>query len=161
MGCWSDPTRGAWIAALDHAAAQAEDIVLVAHSLGCLAVAWWAASSVQVGKVRAALLVAPPDVERTDVDSRLSCFAPTPLIRLPFPAILVASRNDRYARFERSREIAESWGAVLVDAGHLGHINAASRVDEWPEGERLLDALIAVPKALPAAHDQTENACGR
>jgi uncharacterized protein len=48
--------------------------------------------------------------------------------------ILVASRNDPYCSYERAEDFAYAWGAVVVDAGESGHINAASGHGPWPEG---------------------------
>ena len=43
LGCWDDPIRNVWMSRIDQAIYEARgDIVLVAHSLGCHAVAWWA-----------------------------------------------------------------------------------------------------------------------
>jgi uncharacterized protein len=140
---WTDPDPGAWTRALAEAVlAMAEPPVLVAHSLGCLTVARWAAEE-PVVRVAAALLVAPPDVERGDTPPELRPFAPVPTKPLPFPCVIVASRDDPYASFERSAAFAESWGGRLVDAGMAGHINSAAGFGPWPEGERLLRELLA------------------
>jgi predicted alpha/beta hydrolase family esterase len=153
LGDWDRPSRALWVSRLDRAIArEREPVVLAAHSLGCLAVAWWAAeaSGDRLQKVRAALLVAPPDVDRPGADPRLGQFAPAPSAPLPFPALLIASRDDRYARFERLAMLAGQWGAGLVDVGALGHINAESLIDDWPEGKALLRALHA-PRPIDAA----------
>ena len=43
LGSWDDPVRNTWIGRIDEAvSASACPVVLVAHSLGCQAVAWWA-----------------------------------------------------------------------------------------------------------------------
>src|SRR3546814_15586112 len=43
LGMWSRPHRNHWVTKLDQAIGRAPaPIVLVAHSLGCHAVAWWA-----------------------------------------------------------------------------------------------------------------------
>lgn len=140
LGCWDDPIRNVWISRLDQAIYNAtSDVVLVAHSLGCHAVAWWARQLGPTGRatVRGALLVAPPDVDLPNVDPRLARFAPTPEVILPFPAAVVASRDDHYAPIERSREMADLWGAAFIDAGELGHINARSGLGSWLPGQRL------------------------
>jgi predicted alpha/beta hydrolase family esterase len=145
LGCWDDPIRNVWISRLDQAVHKAGgDVVLVAHSLGCQAVAWWARllGSSAVPSVRGALLVAPPDVDQQDVDRRLDRFAPNPDVAFAFPALVVASRDDPYATIKRSREIADQWGAAFLDAGDLGHINADSDIAEWAEGQALLSLLI-------------------
>jgi predicted alpha/beta hydrolase family esterase len=144
LGYWDHPSRLVWVSRLDRAVAVSRSpVVLVAHSLGCHAVAWWAAeaSSARLEKVAGALLVAPPDVDRPDVDPLLLPFGPTPPIFLPFRSILVASRDDDYARFERSAWMARTWGCDLVDAGRSGHINANSGLGDWPEGQRLIGRL--------------------
>src|SRR5438128_2055695 len=66
LGLWSSPRRNPWVTTLDQAIRTARaPVVLVAHSLGCLAVAWWAALAGQTWAwpVAGALLVAPPDVD--------------------------------------------------------------------------------------------------
>ncbi len=154
MGCWDDPSRAIWVAGIDRAVREAPPgVILVAHSLGCLAVAWWALGIGRdvAGSVRGAMLVAPPDVDRPRADARLVRFAPTPRGRLPFPAFVVASRDDRYATLDRSAEMAAGWGATLVDIGHAGHINAASGLGDWQDGQRLLDELIGRPGTAQAA----------
>ena len=67
--------------------------VLVAHSLGCVLVAAWAAHSKNAGRVRAALLVAPADVERQEMQHMLHSWSPIVRARLPFKSIMAASRN--------------------------------------------------------------------
>ncbi|MET0373215.1 MAG: alpha/beta hydrolase [Rhizorhabdus sp.] len=145
LGDWADPTRLGWVAALDRAVARADGCpVLVAHSLGCLAVAWWATSAGErAAKVAGALLVAPPDTDRIGADPRLQRFAPAPRHSLPFPAIVAASRSDPYASFERSRQMARAWSARFHDAGDAGHLNASSGLGSWDEGQGLLDEVIA------------------
>lgn len=145
LGSWDAPNRVMWVERLDRAIREAgQPAVLVAHSLGCLAVAWWA-SALPPGSspVAGALLVAPPDIERFATDPLFAGFAPAPRSRLPFPSILVASRNDPYIEQDRSRALARHWGSRFVDAGATGHINADSGLGEWRFGQRLLERLIA------------------
>ncbi|MBA9003795.1 RBBP9/YdeN family alpha/beta hydrolase [Thermomonospora cellulosilytica] len=142
---WSFPQAGEWTAALHEAVAAASgQVALVAHSLGCIAVARWAAEHPGTARdlVRAALLVAPADVERLP-DLPLGSFAPIPRRALPFRTTVVGSRNDPYMAFERTVEFSGAWGADLVDLGDAGHINADSGLGSWPEGRRLLDDLLA------------------
>jgi hypothetical protein len=72
----------------------------------------------------------------------MESFAPIPREPLPFPTLLVASRNDPYASFDTSSRIAAMWGSTFVDAGAVGHINADSGIGEWTEGVRLLASLV-------------------
>lgn len=145
LGLWDNPDRNLWVQRLDEAVRQTDQpVVLVAHSLGCLAVAWWAALAGQAYRqpVAGALLVAPADPERTGVRECIGRFAPVPSIPLPFPSILVASRNDPHADFGRLRQFASWWGSHLVDAGEAGHLNADSGLGDWPLGISLVDRLI-------------------
>lgn len=144
LGLWDRPHRNTWVNKLNLAIHQAErPVILVAHSLGCLAVAWWARyeQPARDGPVRGALLVAPPEVDREPLDARLCGFAPAPRERLPFRAILAASRNDPYMPFAAARRLAGSWGCAFADAGRVGHINAESGLGNWLFGQFLLDRL--------------------
>jgi uncharacterized protein len=140
---WDRPDLEAWLAALGEAVrAQRERVVVVAHSLGCVLVAQ-AASRQPDLPVRAALLVAPADVDSpAHTPDMLRGFGPVPLAPLPFPATVVASRNDPYVAIDRARQFADAWGAGFVDAGELGHINAASGLGDWSDGRRHLADLI-------------------
>src|SRR5690606_31923342 len=78
LGSWDDPHRNSWVNRLNLAIHNAaRPVILVAHSLGCHAVAWWNEYEQPSadGPVRGALLVAPPDVEG-EVDGRIARFAP-------------------------------------------------------------------------------------
>jgi hypothetical protein len=119
--------------------------VLAAHSLACVLVAHLALRSVTARRVAGALLVAPADIEaRRSGLAELASFAPIPRGRLPFPAIVVASRNDPYMTFERAASLADGWGADLVDLGAAGHINVASGHGPWPYGHELVRLLRGV-----------------
>jgi predicted alpha/beta hydrolase family esterase len=115
--------------------------VLVAHSLGCCTVAHWAASTKR--HARGALLVAPSDVEAASYPRGTVGFAPMPRQRLPFPAIVVASSDDEYVSLERAAAFAQAWGARLVEIGKAGHVNSASGLGAWLDGQRLLEELLA------------------
>jgi len=145
LGMWNTPHRNSWVTRLDQAIRQAEaPVVLAAHSLGCIAVAWWAALSPQPygWPVAGALLVAPADVDRGDARPELRGFAPTPQTALPFPSIVVASQDDPWIAPDRARSLAAAWGSHFVDVGTAGHLNAASGIGHWPEGQDLLDRVV-------------------
>ena len=91
---------------------------------------------------KAALLVAPGDSEREELRAQLPSWAPIVCQRLPFPSVLVASRNDPYCRFERAQQMAADWGSRLHDAGEAGHINADGGLGDWPQGHALLRQLL-------------------
>jgi predicted alpha/beta hydrolase family esterase len=142
MPDWLRPEPTAWVRALDHAiAATPAPPVLVAHSLGCIAIAHWAATWRR--PVAAALLVAPADVEREACPAALRAWAPIPAARLPFPTTLVAADDDPYVALDRARGFADAWGSrfELVENGR--HLNVASGHGEWPRGAALLDDLLA------------------
>ena len=81
------------------------------------------------------------DVDRPDFPPVLEGFAPIPRERLPFPSIVVASRNDPFSEFARAEALAAAWGSRFVDVGEQGHINADAGFGPWALGERLLAAL--------------------
>ena len=144
---WMRPLRGDWIARLedmllDCPQLAAQPAVLVAHSLGCVHAAAWAAHSKNTARVQAALLVAPPDTERDDIRQMLPSWSPLPLQKLPFKAVVMASRNDPFCSLARARQFADAWGADFVDAGECGHINADSGLGDWPEAHARLLALM-------------------
>ena len=140
---WEWPRRSDWIAALDAAALRTRGpLVLVAHSLGCLTVAHWAATTTDAVRIRHALLVAPPDIERDDLPAALSDFAPAPWTPLPFASTLVASRNDPYCRIERARAFATAWGSEFVALGDCGHINVDAGFGPWPDGLARLQQVL-------------------
>lgn len=139
---WMRPLRGDWSARLEEVVADAAGpVVLAAHSLGCILTAWWAAHTRHAHKVRGALLVAPGDVERPDLAAQIPGWAPIARQALPFPAVLVGSRNDPYCSFERAQAMAADWGARCIDYGERGHINAESGLGTWPEGRAMLQSL--------------------
>jgi predicted alpha/beta hydrolase family esterase len=150
LGQWDKPHRNTWINQLNltiHRAASlspGRPVILAAHSLGCHVVAWWAKlEQPEYGNpVIGALLVAPPEVDFFPLDDRLTTFAPTPHEALPFPSLLVASRNDPWMSFPTAQSLARGWGSELVDAGATGHINAEADLGHWPDGRRLLARLI-------------------
>ncbi|MGD9551215.1 MAG: RBBP9/YdeN family alpha/beta hydrolase [Burkholderiaceae bacterium] len=144
---WQRPLRGDWTARLEECvldASASAPIVLVAHSLGCILTAWWAAHSRHTVRVQAALLVAPGDVEQPELAAQLPGWAPMARKPLPFTSWLVASRDDPYCSFARAQALAADWGARLIDHGACGHINAESGLGAWPAGKALLDSLLAV-----------------
>jgi predicted alpha/beta hydrolase family esterase len=145
LGMWNDPHRNTWVNKINLAVHRAgRPVILVAHSLGCHAVAWWAEyeQAAYGNPVVGALLVAPPDVERAGVDERLARFAPAPRRALPFPSFLAASENDPYASLRVARGLANDWGATFAYAGSIGHINADSGIDDWAFGQLLLAQLL-------------------
>lgn len=135
------PDLDAWLARLGEAVERRPGSVLIGHSLGALLIAHFAARNPDA-PVAGALLVAPADAELLAGEHAcFRSFAAIPRRALPFPSLVVASRNDPYMRFERAVDFADAWGAGLVDLGHAGHINIESGHGPWPEGFHLVDGL--------------------
>ena len=139
---WDEPDLNDWIKALDAEIAAIKQLpILVAHSLGCLLVAHWAARGGR--SVRGAFLVCVPNSAAPRFPEAAETFKSEPLVSLPFPALIVASSDDPYASIVHARRRASQWGTGFVVAGDLGHINESSNVREWKQGADLLAAFIA------------------
>ena len=141
---WQHPRRGDWSARLEEvvlAQPAGTPLLLAAHSLGCLLVAWWAAHSRLATRVSGALLVAPPEIERDDLRQQIPGWAPPARARLPFAGIVVASSDDAYGSLESASRLAADWGATFYNLGPRGHINAESGLGDWDEGRALLRSL--------------------
>ncbi len=148
---WFNPRPAEWLAALDRAIRDApEPPIVLAHSLGCIAVARWAARA--PAGIRGALLVAPPDLDRVDAAPVLTSFAPVPRSPLPFPSLVVASDDDPYASLSYSARLAREWGAELTVLHAAGHINRDSGYGPWPEGRALL-RYFAEPARPPSRYE--------
>jgi predicted alpha/beta hydrolase family esterase len=141
---WAWPRRGDWMARLEDVLLQSpQPALLVAHSLGCHLVAAWAAHSGHADRVRGALLVAPPDLDREDMPPQVATWRPVQRQRLPFPATLVYSDDDPYCAAAQAQTLAAGWGAQAVSIGPRGHVNGDSGLGDWPEGRSLLRQLGA------------------
>jgi len=139
---WVWPRRGDWMARLDDVLlADLRPAVLIAHSLGCQLTAAWAAHSRHTARVRAALLVAPPDTEREDIPPNLFNWRPIVRARLPFTGVMVVSSDDPYCAPDRAAGMARDWGSPITDIGLRGHINGDSGLGDWPEGWALLQSI--------------------
>ncbi len=142
---WEHPTRAEWVERIARdILASPVPVVIVAHSLGCIAAAHLPPEA--AGRVRAALLVAPADPERRAL---LHDFAPVPSRRLPYRSIVVASSNDPFCPVRLAGAYARSWGSEFVRLSCAGHINVASGHGEWPLGLALLQSLLAGPTHAP------------
>jgi len=119
------------------AAADAGDkpVVLIAHGLGVLAVAFAAARL--NGRVAGALLVAPAD------PAGAPGYEAVPRDPLPFPSLLVASASDPRCALAVADDLAAAWGSHFVDAGDAGGLDSASGHGPWPEGLTRFAMLMA------------------
>ena len=143
---WDTPHCDDWMRCLGEALTRVDlPVVLAAHSAACALVARWVATAPAqiVGRVAAALLVSPADPEGPNFPAGAVGFGPMPLMRIPFPCIVVASDDDPYVAPDRAQAYAAAWGSRFVLLPGAGHINAQSGFGAWPEGYRLLMSLRA------------------
>ncbi len=139
---WLHPLRGDWMLRLEEEVLKREGAVLLAaHSLGCILVAWWAAHSRHAARVAGALLVAPPDIARDDNRQIIPGWAPVQRQPLPFKSVVVASSDDPFGSLENASRLAADWGSSFYPLGARGHINADSGLGDWEEGHALLKDL--------------------
>ena len=136
---WDRPELNAWRGRIiEEVERTAGPVIFVAHSLGVLATVHAAsllARSAYRSKVKGGFLVAPPSsAGLSDLDELDPAFLTLPSEPLAFPAILVASRDDKYSSLSDSEALASKLGAKLVDAGFSGHINNERGHGPWPEG---------------------------
>lgn len=138
---WNNPLCEDWINQLEVAVKKLGGrTILVAHSLSCLLIAHWAATTKL--PITGALLVAPPNPRSPAFPQEALSFDLVPQEKLQFKTIVVASDNDPYADIEFSRHCATSWGSELVCMPNAGHINSSSGFGEWPQGKLLLKSLV-------------------
>ena len=156
---WITPSRSAWVASITRTIlSQAGPVVIVAHSLGCIASMHLAPETAQ--RIQGALLVAPADPERRGV---LVDFAPVPYQTLPYRSILVASSNDPYCPVRTAGAYARAWGSEFVRLQNAGHINLEAGFGPWPLGLALLQSLTGNANPLatstpPLSKSQLESA---
>jgi len=151
------------------ATAASKPAILVAHGGGITAL-MRAVPELPDGKIAGAFLVAAQDPDRehaqsgapvaytNGVDRDVDAPEPTdslpathgtsgpgatmPLTRLPFPAMLIASGNCPNCAPDRAKTFADAWGAMLVEAGDVGGLDAASGHGPWPEGLMRFGAFL-------------------
>ena len=144
VSSWTYPQPHDWIQRInDQIQLASSPVILIAHSLGCIALTKWASQADQqlIKKVKAALLVAPADVERAHCPAEIACFEPIPLSTLPFTSLVIGSSNDPSASEGRVRSFAKSWGSHCIILNNAGHINTASGHNQWSEGFKYLNEL--------------------
>ena len=117
---WHNPDPHSWVAALERQVAAARSpLILVAHSLGCVTVARWAAQAplASLRKVRGALLVAPADVEAPGALEEIRGFADW-VGKYQNP-ILIASIAVVVVLDSEGRKLSKSTGAPALDVDRL------------------------------------------
>jgi len=137
---WDHPDCDEWTAVLESTVKHlGSSVVIVAHSLACLAVANWATK--KHSAIKAALFVAVPDSHGPNFPTEAAGFSILPEQAFSFPSIVIASTNDPYGSLTHSEKCAAAWGSRLVTIGEAGHINASSGLGDWPDGYALLQQL--------------------
>jgi predicted alpha/beta hydrolase family esterase len=150
---WISPTRHAWVSRIaETILAQAGPVVMVAHSLGCIATTHLPPEA--VAHIKGALLVAPADPERR---APLVDFAPVPYHTLPYRSVVVASSNDPYCPVRTAGAFARSWGSEFVRLPNAGHINIDSGFGAWPLGLALLQSLVETPLVFKTSTSATSS----
>jgi predicted alpha/beta hydrolase family esterase len=130
----------AWIQGIENAVRSAgPGATLVAHGLGCLAVAQWARVSRQ--SVHAALMVSVPDPGHPGFPKQTQGFVPVPRSVLPFRTMLVATETD--GDWQHALARADDWDASFVVVGRI--LDPGPVRQTWPEGWALLENLIGAP----------------
>jgi predicted alpha/beta hydrolase family esterase len=145
---WSRPDLQDWTQAIDDGVSTTGgNVVLVAHSLGCLAAAHWNAN--RDSDIRGIFLVAPPDVRGPEFPAASAVtFTSVRTKPLFVPGLVVVSEDDPYCSAVAAERISDSMQLPLVSAGRVGHLNSASRLGDWSFGRALLTAFTA---GMPAA----------
>jgi predicted alpha/beta hydrolase family esterase len=140
---WDEPELDDWCRAIDRAVdeARSTDVVLVAHSLGCLAAISWAAR--RRPNIRGAFLVAPPDPDGPNFPAVATTFTAPEPAPLEVPGLIVSSENDPYCTTDFGIGLADALQLDRVSAGLVGHVNSAARLGRWDFGRALLTAFTA------------------
>jgi len=138
---WNEPNLEEWANQIEHTIANynPQSVVLVAHSMGCHAVAEWSRRFDRA--IKAALLVAPPDALEVEAKILNCSIQQASFSKLPFRTALVASTNDPWISIDTAQSYAQSWGSDLVNIGDAGHINNLSGYGEWEQGYEILKKL--------------------
>jgi predicted alpha/beta hydrolase family esterase len=138
---WDAPHCSDWIATIDKAISNYDPatVILIGHSLGCAAIAHWAAQYNKI--IKGALLVAPSDLEAPQYTFPAKGFDPMPKNKINFQTIVVASADDPWVSPDRANYFAANWNSGFINIGNAGHINAASGYGQWEEGLDILNTL--------------------
>jgi uncharacterized protein len=135
---WDHPDCEEWAEALDAAVRLVnEPPIIVAHSLGCLVVARWAARSKQA--VHAVLLVAVPDPDGSAFPREATGFSPVTNELLGKRITIISSTDDPYSNPAYTLQRVAQWNAEHISLASCGHINAASGLGDWAEGWSIVE----------------------
>lgn len=151
---WQKPDRERWAHRVGETVeATPGDVVLVAHSCGAVATAQWLAVNPHE-RVKAAVLVAPADVDAPYALDAIQPQRPLPGTRLPLPTLLICSDNDEHLTLPRAQQLAAWWGSELKVIAGGGHLHSAAGFGDWPAGEQLIAAFSGA-RFIPRAASTT------
>lgn len=133
---WSRPDLGRWSRRVRETLQRHGHAswIAVGHSFGCLALAHALAQG-QYG-IQAALLVAPADPRKFEVESQL------PRAPLPVPSVMLASETDPWMKLDDARGWATAWQSRFINLGDVGHINVDSGFGPLPQAKTLVQQFI-------------------
>nr|WP_282557943.1 alpha/beta hydrolase [Providencia burhodogranariea] len=135
---WDSPNHHLWVKRLNETIENTiGDIILIGHSCGAVTVAQWAACS-ENRRVKAAILVAPADVDSELALDELHQQRPLSTEKLSIPSLLICSDNDEHLSYTRAHELASKWGSEIIVIEGGGHLHTAAGYGEWLEGENLI-----------------------
>jgi hypothetical protein len=124
-----------WLRGIDDAvAACGPPTTVVAHGLGCLAVAHWAHISKR--RIDAAMLVSVADPSSEKFPKAAADFCPMPRAVLPFRTLVVAAETD--GNHQHALDRAHDWDATMVVVGRISHDTDPRARQTWDEGLSLL-----------------------
>lgn len=151
---WERPELFSWTNAIEnHIEKIGQQVILVAHSFGCLASS--VVASRRSDQVNGLIMVAPASPLRFalhgpighESDASATIAVHLPQQKLGTTGLLVASENDPWMAFSEAERLSRRWGLAFYNAGPAGHINSESGHGEWPLIQELV--LSLQEKAAP------------
>lgn len=133
---WNEPQAQDWLDAIVRGVEElGPDVLIVAHSLGCLPVAHLAG---EAPRCRGVVLVAPPDVRGPAFPAAAGSFTGLAASPSRVPALIISSSTDPYCTAAVAAQLADRWAAEHIAAGPHGHFNEAARLGNWEQGWNLV-----------------------
>jgi len=153
---WQSPQVFVWAEAIEkHIDSLPGQVMLVAHSFGCLASAMVA--SWRPEKVAGLILVAPAAPERFSLNGKIdgqqqhvdNIAGLLPDRRIDTLGLLVASKTDPWMSYQQAEKLGQLWELAFYNAGDAGHINSESGYGEWLLIKDFVSALSEAVEPLP------------
>ena len=140
---WDYPEKSAWVKRLTECVEEKSDkpVILIAHSLGCGTIIH-AINEGVLKNVAGLFLVGLPEIDREDFPKECIGFSPVPQIKLPIPAIMLASEDDEYCDYDVSEKWSRILDVKLVNVGTLGHMGDSAKLRDWEQGQEIFKEFI-------------------